>query len=111
MRLVWLGVALLPYVILAGIDTWMHERSRRVPRVEQALHAGLALGLIVFLSAAFGARTTIALTALCVFAALAAADEFGFHRHLAAQERRVHFASYAAMLGFVATWHWIGEAP
>jgi hypothetical protein len=110
-RLVWLGLALLPYATLAGIDTWLHERSRKVPRTEQALHAGAALSLLVFLGAAFGAMTTIAVCALCVFAAVASADEFGFHAHLAARERRVHFASYGALLVFILVWYWLGRSP
>jgi hypothetical protein len=107
--LVWLGLAFLPYAILAGVDTWMHERSRRVPRFEQALHAAAAVGLLVFLGAVVSAKTMIALCALCAFVAVASFDEFGFHAHLAARERRVHFASYIALLTFVLAWQWIGS--
>jgi hypothetical protein len=110
-RTILLGLALLPYVVLAGIDTWLHERSRQVPRTEQALHAGAAVGLLVFLGAVFSARTTLALCALCVFAAVASADEFGFHAHLAVRERRIHFASYLALLVFVLVWQWLGSSP
>ena len=46
MRNIWLGIALVPYFALAGVDFWMHERGRRVPRVEQWVHAGLALTMI-----------------------------------------------------------------
>ena len=111
MRLVWLGMALMPYAIFAGVDTWLHERSRRVPRIEQMLHAGLAISLIVFLTAVFSARTMIALIALCVFVVLEVFDEFGFHRHLEARERRIHFAAYVALLAFVLTWQWKGDGP
>jgi len=103
-----LGVALLPYLILAGIDAWLHEKSRRVPRVEQALHAGEAVSLFVFVGSAFGARTLLAASALGVFLVLAGADEFGFHGHLAARERRIHFAAYAALLLFVLVWRGVG---
>jgi len=101
----------MPYLIFAGIDTWLHERARRVPRVEQILHAGLAISLIVFLTAVFSARTMIALIALCVFIVLEIFDEFGFHIHLGARERGIHFAAYAALLGFVLTWQWMGDGP
>jgi hypothetical protein len=110
-RTIWLGLALLPYATLAGIDTWLHERSRKVPRTEQALHAGAAVGLLVFLGAVFSARNTIALCALCAFVVVASADEFGFHAHLAARERRVHFASYLALLAFVLVWQWLERSP
>jgi hypothetical protein len=104
MRLILLGVALLPYALLAGFDTWLHERARRVPRVEQLLHACAGVTLILFLIGAFAIIPALAIVALCVFAAIAACDEFGFHAHLAARERRVHFASYAALCVFVAAW-------
>jgi len=31
-------------------------------------------------------------------------DEVGFHRHLDARERRVHFAAYAALGLFLCVW-------
>jgi hypothetical protein len=108
MRTVLLALALLPYASLALFDGWLHERSRRVPRVEQWLHAGAALSLIVFLVAAFRSHGALAIGALAVFAPIAAADEVGFHGHLAARERRLHFASYAALGVFVAVWIWSG---
>lgn len=111
MRLVWLGMGLMPYVIFAGIDTWLHERSRRVPRIEQMLHAGLAISLIVFVTAVFSAWAMLALIALCMFVVLEIFDEFGFHRHLDARERRIHFAAYVALLAFVLTWRWMGDGP
>jgi hypothetical protein len=39
---------------------------------------------------------------------LAALDEGGFHRDLARRERRVHFASYAALGVFVLVWLGLG---
>ena len=41
-RFASLGIGLLPYLGVAGIDTWMHERARKVPRIEQLLHVVLA---------------------------------------------------------------------
>lgn len=111
MRLVWLGLALVPYAVLVGIDTWLHERSRCVPRFEQVLHVGLAIVLLAFFLAVFDARTALAFGTLCVFAVLAGVDEFGFHGKLATRERRVHFASYLALFAFVLTWQWLGEVP
>ena len=104
MRTLSLALALVPYAALAGCDAWLHEKARVVPRVEKWLHAGLALSLIAFLGAAFGSAGPLALVALGVLLALAAVDELGFHRALARTERRVHFASYAALGVFVLVW-------
>jgi hypothetical protein len=108
MRIVWLCLALLPYVALAGFDGFLHERSRRVPRAEQWLHAGSAISILVFVVAVFRAQTTLAIVAFCVFAPLAAVDEFGYHGHLAARERYVHFASYVALCIFLGLGVWPG---
>jgi len=110
-RTILLSLSFLPYLTLAGIDGWLHERSRRVPRIEQALHAGAAISLIAFAVGVFSARTALASIALGIFAVLAAADEFGFHGHLAARERRIHFAAYAALLVFVFAWQWQAMNP
>jgi hypothetical protein len=104
LRMVWLGLAFAPYAALAAFDGWLHEKARRVPRVEQILHALAALSLLTFVVLAFSARNMAASFVLPVFLATAFADEFGFHRHLDPRERRVHFASYAALALFVVTW-------
>jgi len=107
MRNVWLGVALVPYLAAAGADAWMHERGRRVPRLEQWAHAGLAAGMAAFLAAVFAGRPAVAMGALAVFAALVAWDELSFHKAIAAAERRVHLFSWIALAGFVAAWAWV----
>lgn len=106
-RVMTLGVALVPYLALVSVDTWMHERSRRVPRAEQYFHAAAAILFAGFVAAAF-LSSRAALPLLAAFLACAATDEFGFHRHLMANERRVHFMSYAALALFVVTWRLIG---
>ena len=63
MRNVWLGLMLLPYLAAAGVDAWMHERGRRVPRVEQLLHAALAVAMTVFLACVFTGHAPAALAA------------------------------------------------
>ena len=102
-----LGAALLPYLALVSVDAWMHEKARRVPRLEQFLHAAAAVLFVAFVVAVFR-DSPAALALLASFVVCAAADEFGFHRHLAATERRVHFMSYAALALFVATWRLAG---
>lgn len=104
MRTLWLAIALAPYVLIAGIDAWMHERGRKVPRPEQAIHAALALAMVVFLPAVFIGRPVIAFTSLAVFVALLVWDETGFHAGIAANERRIHIASWIALAGFVICW-------
>ena len=110
MRTLWIALGLIPYATLAGIDAWMHEKSRRVPKVEQLLHAAAGVLLVIFVAAVFGAHDAVAATAFVAFAIVASADEFGFHRHLSTRERTVHFASYAALALFVAAWRF-GGAP
>ena len=110
MRNMWLGLALLPYLAAAGVDAWMHERGRKVPRVEQWIHAGLALGMAAFLAAVFAARNPWALAALAVFGVLLAWDEIAYHQAIAANERRVHALSWVALAGFVAAW-WAIDSP
>lgn len=99
-----LGTALVPYLALVSVDAWMHERARRVPRVEQGLHYTAAAVLIAFLVAVFRDAGGVALALLAVFAAITAWDEIGFHGPLAVRERRVHFVSYAALALFVGAW-------
>src|SRR5438128_8063093 len=106
MRNAWLGLALLPYLAAAGVDAWMHERARRVPRVEQWVHAGLASAMGVFLVAAFAAVPVAAFSALAAFAVLLAWDEIAFHGSIGATERRIHAMSWVALAGFVGVW-WV----
>ena len=106
MRNVWLGLALVPYLAAAGVDAWMHERGRRVPRVEQWIHAGLAVSMAMFLGAVFAGAALVAVAALAAFAGLLLWDETAFHGSIASSERRVHAASWAALAGFVVVW-WI----
>jgi hypothetical protein len=104
MRNLWLGLALVPYLAAAGVDAWMHERGRRVPRVEQSIHAALAMAMAAFLWAVFTDRAAFALAALGCFALLVVWDELGYHGGIARSERRVHVVSWVALAGFVAAW-------
>jgi hypothetical protein len=105
-RLVLLGAALMPYVALVSVDAWMHERARRVPRLEQFFHAAAAVMFLGFVFAVFRGAATLALALFAVFAVCTACDELGFHRHLAARERRVHFVAYVALAVFLGAWRW-----
>jgi hypothetical protein len=105
-RLALLGTAVVPYLTLVSVDAWMHERARRVPRLEQAFHAIAGLLFLGFMGAVFFGRTTPAIVLLAAFVVCAACDEFGFHRHLSARERWIHFLSYAALALFLGAWAW-----
>jgi len=102
-----LGAALTPYLVLVSVDAWMHEASRQVPRVECWLHYCAGALFLGFLVALFRDATRLALTLFGVFAVLTVWDEVGFHRLLAARERRVHFAAYAALALFLGAWGWL----
>lgn len=110
MRLLWLALAFAPYATLAGYDGWLHEKARSVPRVEQALHAGLAIALIAFGVFVVRAQTLPALIALGLFAIILLFDELGFHAPLAWRERRVHWLADTALAGFVFFWLWLDGA-
>lgn len=107
-RMLLLGAALAPYVTLAGIDAWMHERARRVPQLEQVLHYAAALLFVGFVVAVFRDASRLALALFASFAVVAAWDEFGFHRHLDRRERRVHLVAYLALALFVGVWRLLG---
>lgn len=102
-RAMLLGAALTPYLALVSVDAWMHEKARNVPRAEKFFHYAAALLFGGFAAAVF-LDSGLALPLLAAFVFCAAVDEIGFHRHLSAAERRVHFVSYAALVLFVGTW-------
>lgn len=106
-RMFWLSAALLPYLLVAGWDAYLHERVRKVPVAEKWVHALLALLLLAFVSAAFTARTVPALLLLAGFLVVAAWDAFGFHALLDRHERRVHALANSLLLGFILFWLWI----
>ena len=109
-RMALLGAALAPYIALVSVDAWMHERARQVPRLEQVFHAAAAVLFLGFVIAVFRGATSLALALFAAFAICAACDELGFHRHLAARERQVHFFAYAALGVFLGAWRWIEVA-
>jgi hypothetical protein len=105
-RLIWLGLAALPYLALAGVDAWMHERARKVPALERAIHYVSAVALIGFIAGALRGQRSLAVSSLAVFVALLAFDEVGFHARIARSERRLHFAAYGALAFLIVVWQW-----
>jgi len=104
-RLALLAAGYAPYALISGYDQWLHRHARQVPRLEQAIHAGLILVMGVFLALVAQARTQAALYALAGFAGLLMLDEFGYHGGIGLHERRVHWLADAALAGFV--WWWL----
>jgi hypothetical protein len=103
-----LFASLLPYLALSAYDGWLHEKARRVPRAEQALHAALALSAAGFIYGLFYERAWLALWALAVFVPAACIDEFGFHGLLESRERRLHHVAYASFAVFAGVAAWLG---
>jgi|CXWL01.1.fsa_nt_gi hypothetical protein len=103
-----LVLCLLPYLGLAAYDGWLHEKARRVPRIEQGLHGVLFVSAVSIIVGIFTARPWLALPAIAVFAAAACADEFGFHAPLEQRERRLHHVAYASFAGFLSVAFWLG---
>jgi hypothetical protein len=109
-RTLVLGIGLVPYLGTAGIDAWMHERARKVPRLEQVLHAALAITFTAFAVYIFLRRNVPAIAWLAAFVLCLVFDELGYHRGLAANERRVHVISWAALLLFIGVWLWTEQS-
>jgi hypothetical protein len=103
-RLIWLGLGVLPYLGTVAVDAWMHETDRKVPVLEQALHWVEAITLLGFLISVFFEQHLPALGFLLPLLVLIAIDELKFHGELAGSERRVHMISYEALLAFVCVW-------
>lgn len=85
----------------------MHERSRRVPKLEQWIHAGLGVTIGLFFTMVFRGESQFALASLTGFAVLVAFDELQFHQGIATREKRIHQASWVALAVFVCAWQWI----
>ena len=107
MRLIVLSIALAPYLGFIAIDAWMHEKARRVPRVEQWLHVGIAAAIGAFFVLAFLDLNIAAGALLVLSLPLMAVDEIGFHGHLSRRERLVHLAEGISLIVFVTVWLWM----
>jgi hypothetical protein len=102
-----LFISFLPYLSLAAYDGWLHEKARKVPKVEQGFHALLALSLVALLWSLFSSQSEFALISLGVFATAAIVDELGFHQQLARHERRLHHLAYGCFSLFIVVAFWL----
>jgi hypothetical protein len=99
-----LAAALTPYLGLALYDGYLHDRARRVPKLEQFAHGILGISMAIFLWAVFSRQTAVASIALAIFIFVYSIDEFVFHSGIAKHERAVHAASMLTLTLFVLTW-------
>jgi hypothetical protein len=95
-------VSLAPYLCLALYDTWLHERARRVPAPEQALHGVSFVSFVVLMAGLFLGYPGFVWPAIAGFGVASLLDELGFHGGLPRRERGLHFAAYACFAGFAA---------
>jgi hypothetical protein len=96
-----LFASLVPYLGLSAYDGWLHEKARRVPRFEQALHALLFVSAVALIYGLFTARPWLAWSGLAAYVPAALADELGWHGQLEPRERRLHHVAYACFAGFL----------
>ena len=102
----WVLVAAAPYLAIAGYDFWLHETDRTVPRVEGWLHAGIAVGVTAFLTAAALGYNLLAAVSLLILLVAAVVDEVRFHADLAAHEKRLHYVGGLALAFCIGIWLW-----
>jgi hypothetical protein len=103
-----LVAVLTPYACLGLYDGYLHDRARKVPKLEQLAHAVLGICMALFLFGVFRQHAILAAIALTVFICVYAVDEFVFHQGIGAHERMVHAAAMSALALFVLTWRWLG---
>lgn len=97
-----LWAAFCPYLALALYDGWLHEKARRVPKLEQLSHALIAVSVVALWVGLIREQTLLARGALTVFAVTAFVDEWYYHGPLDRRERRLHFVAYGCFAGFIA---------
>ena len=103
---IWVLIAAVPYLAIAGYDFWLHETDRQVPRVEQYYHAGIAIGVFLFLSTAALGYNLVAAISLAILLVAAAVDELRFHGDLDKHEKRLHHIGGLALFFCIGVWQW-----
>ena len=111
---IFMGLALVPFLVFAYRDNVLHFRARKVSMVEHALHLGLGFVLFFLIGSAFMGRMGRMLVGLGLFAVIGAIDEFGFHRAdaIPREEHDVHAKQHFALFVFVCVAFgasWYGE--
>jgi hypothetical protein len=102
MRVLVLCAAVAPFLWLAYRDNLFHLRGRRVPLVENLLHVGLGVALVVTIGGGFAGRVDRLLAGVGGVAVLGALDEFVYHRQIPVEEHDLHAKEHFTLLLFVA---------
>jgi len=106
-----LFLSFVPYLCLGLYDTWLHDKARQVPRIEQVFHAVLAVSVGSLALGLFFDLPKLIWPTLVGFTVAALADEFGFHGQLPRHERLIHFAAYTCFALFIAVSVRMGAIP
>ena len=101
LRAVLMTVCLGPYVFFGIRDVLHHKHHRKVTLTERLLHLCLGLTLTIILSHAYLGHIDVVIPGLILFVGIRAADEFIFHRGLAAEEIDLHAKTHFAFIIFV----------
>ncbi|WP_170113098.1 hypothetical protein [Ahniella affigens] len=107
--LIALWAAFCPYLALALYDGWLHEKARRVPKLEQLSHGLIFVSVIALWTGLYHQHTLLTRGALAVFTVTAFIDEWVYHGPLHGHERRLHFIAYTCFAGFVGVAAWLGR--
>jgi len=104
---IWVLIAAVPYIAVAGYDFWLHENDRQVPRVEGVCHAIVITSVLSFLALAVLGKNVAASVVLVILLIAAAIDEFQFHGDLDAHEKRLHLLGGGALAFCIGVWLWM----
>lgn len=103
---VWVLLAAVPYLAIAGYDFWLHETDRQVPRGESYYHGAIILGVSTFLVTAALGWNVAATVALLVLIVAATVDELRYHSDLDVREKRLHYFGGLALTFCIGVWLW-----
>lgn len=101
MRYALLAVPLASFLYYAWKDNAYHFKGRKVTRGEHLLHLALGLILAGLITAAFRVDHPRLMVFGGLFALAGAADEFGYHRGLPAEEIDLHAKEHLSLLIFL----------
>lgn len=104
-RYALLAFPLASFLYYAWKDNSFHFKGRKVTRGEHLLHLVLGITLIGLISAAFRVDHLRLTIFGGIFALAAAADEFGYHKNLPAEEIDLHAKEHISLpLFLLAAW-------
>ena len=96
-----IAAALAPFLFFAVRDQVLHLTIRRVPVLENVIHAALAILLTFVIARSFQFDTRGVIFGAIAFVVTGALDEYIYHRRIPEQESDVHAKEHFALLGFI----------